>query len=230
VVIGSGEFSLRVGGAQLLASGLIALFTIINCMNLRLVARIQNALTATKIVVLLAFIVLGFAAGTGSWSHFSMTTQRTSSTPIAQQFAMSLFWIYVSYSGWNAATYIAEEVKQPARTLPLALSIGTGLVALLYVGLNMVFIYAAPLQDMKGVLAVGSLTANRLFGEQVAGIFSGLMALCLVSTVNAMVTSVRGCIMQWRKMARSLRWRPRWIPSATRQLSRSCARDCVRWR
>jgi APA family basic amino acid/polyamine antiporter len=188
VVLGSGDFSLQVGGAQLLASGLIALFTIINCMNLRLVARIQNVLTGTKLVVLLAFIVFGFVAGTGSWSHFSMTTQRTSSTPIVQQFAISLFWIYVSYSGWNAATYIAEEVKQPARTLPLALSIGTGLVALLYVGLNIVFIYAAPLQDMKGVLAVGSLTAFRLFGQQIAGIFSALMALCLVSTVNAMVT------------------------------------------
>ncbi|HUS06491.1 MAG TPA: amino acid permease, partial [Bryobacteraceae bacterium] len=187
-VVGSGTFSLKLGGAQLLASALIAVFTLMNCMNLRLVARIQNALTGTKLVVLLGFILLAFLAGNGDWSHFSMVTARTSSKPIAQQFAISLFWIYVSYSGWNAATYVAEEVQQPARTLPLALTIGTTLVALLYVALNVVFIYAAPLADMKGVLAVGSLTASRLFGPEIAGIFSVLMAVSLVSTVNAMVT------------------------------------------
>jgi APA family basic amino acid/polyamine antiporter len=101
---------------------------------------------------------------------------------------ISLFFIYVAYSGWNAATYVAEELKQPSRTLPLALTVGTILVAALYVGLNFVFIYAAPLEDLKGELAVGALAASRLFGPQVAGIFSALMALSLMSTVNAMVT------------------------------------------
>jgi APA family basic amino acid/polyamine antiporter len=99
-----------------------------------------------------------------------------------------LFFIYLAYSGWNAATYVAEELKQPARTLPLALTVGTILVAALYVGLNLVFIYAVPLENLKGETAVGALAASRLFGPQVAGIFAGLMALSLMSTVNAMVT------------------------------------------
>ena len=54
--------------------------------------------------------------------------------------------------------------------------------------LNLVFIYAAPLEDLKGETAVGALAASRLFGPQVAGIFAALMALSLMSTVNAMVT------------------------------------------
>jgi APA family basic amino acid/polyamine antiporter len=99
-----------------------------------------------------------------------------------------LFWIYVAYSGWNAATYVAEELRQPSRTLPLALTVGAVLVAALYVALNIVFIYAAPLEDLKGELAVGALAASRLFGPQTAGIFSVLMALSLMATVNAMVT------------------------------------------
>ena len=188
LTIGSGSFSLKMGGAQLAAAALIALFTILNFFGVRRIARIQNVLTATKILVLIAFIGLGFGIGVGSWGHFSMPTARTSTTPLAAQFAISLFWIYVAYSGWNAATYVAEELKRPEKTLPMALAVGTALVAALYFGLNLIFIYATPLNDMKGVVAVGSLAASRLFGSGIAGVFSALMALSLVSTVNAMVT------------------------------------------
>jgi APA family basic amino acid/polyamine antiporter len=72
--------------------------------------------------------------------------------------------------------------------LPLALAAGTGLVAVVYLALNIVFIYSTPLEKMKGQIAVGSIAALNLFGPAVAGVFSALMALSLVSTVNAMVT------------------------------------------
>jgi APA family basic amino acid/polyamine antiporter len=186
--IGSGDWAFRFGGAQIVASALIAAFTALNIFGIGRVARIQNVLTAIKIAVVLSFVVLGFLAGTGQWSHFSMEAVRTTDTPIPQQFAISLFWIYVSYSGWNAATYVAEEIRNPARTLPIALTYGTLLVAALYVALNMVFLYAAPLEEMKGVVAIGSLTAQKLFGSEIAGVFSVLMALSLVSSVSAMVT------------------------------------------
>jgi APA family basic amino acid/polyamine antiporter len=186
--IGSGTFAIELGGAQVVACGLIGLFTLLNFFGIQRVARLQNVLTATKVLVLVSFIVLGVLAGTGSWEHFSQPAARTSTHPLAAQFAISLFFIYVSYSGWNAATYVAEELRQPSRTLPIALAVGTALVAVLYVGLNVVFIYAAPLEAMKGQVAVGSLAASRLFGPGVAGMFSALMALSLVSTVNAMVT------------------------------------------
>jgi APA family basic amino acid/polyamine antiporter len=92
------------------------------------------------------------------------------------------------YSGWNAATYVAEEVRRPERTLPLALAAGTGIVAVLYLGLNLIYIYSTPLKQMQGVTAVGELSAANLFGPGVAGAFAALMALCLVSTVSAEVT------------------------------------------
>jgi len=186
--IGSGALSLKLGYAQLIACGLIAFFTLANFFGVRRIARLQNVLTLCKVVVLVTFIGLGLSAGAGSWEHFSQPAARTTTTPLPAQFAISLFFIYVSYSGWNAATYVAEELKQPSRTLPIALAVGTTLVAVLYVGLNVVFIYAAPLEAMKGVLAIGSLAASHLFGPGGAGIFSALMALSLVSTVNAMVT------------------------------------------
>jgi APA family basic amino acid/polyamine antiporter len=188
VLFGSSDLIFKLGGAQLIACLLILLFTVLNVFGIKRVARIQNLLTGIKVAVVVAFVVLGFLVGTGDWSHFSRPAVRTSDTPLAAQFAISLVFIYVAYSGWNAATYVAEEVRQPARTLPMALTFGTALVAALYVALNMVFLYGAPLEEMKGVVAIGSLAASKLFGPEVAGIFSALMAISIVSSVSAMVT------------------------------------------
>lgn len=187
-VVGSGDWSLRFGGAQISSCLLILLLTLLNFFGVQRVARFQNAFTSLKVAVIVSFILLGFTLGNGDWSHFSESAVRTTSTPIAAQFAISLFFIYASYSGWNAATYVAEELRKPERTLPLALTAGTLLVTVLYIGLNMVFIYGVPLEQMKNVIAVGSLSALRLFGSEIAGGFSLLMAASLVSTVNAMVT------------------------------------------
>ena len=167
---------------------LVAVFTVLNFFGVQRVARIQNLLTGIKVAVILGFIFLGLTVGHGDWHNFSVPATRWVSTPLPQQFAVSLFWIYVSYSGWNAATYVAEELKQPAKTLPMALALGTVIVAVLFIALNVVFIYGVPLEQMKGVVAVGSLTASRLFGPEVAGVFSALMAVGLLATVNAMVT------------------------------------------
>ncbi|HNY41850.1 MAG TPA: amino acid permease [Bryobacteraceae bacterium] len=184
----NGEFGLQFGWAQFGAAGLILVFTILNLFGVEFIAKIQNTLTSIKVVVLLAFIVLGFTIGQGDWGHLAQATERTVTTSIPAQFAISLFWIYVGYSGWNAATYVAEELRKPERTLPWALMLGTVVVAVLYLLLNLVFIYAVPLGEMKGVIAVGSVTAKALFGPGVASIFAGLLAVSLMSTVNAMVT------------------------------------------
>jgi APA family basic amino acid/polyamine antiporter len=187
-VIGGANWGIHVGPAQMVACGLVAIFTILNSLGVRRTARIQNVLTATKVGVILVFICAGFAFGSGSWEHFSQTAVRTSNTPLFSQFVVSLVYIYVGYSGWNAATYVAEEVRQPARTLPLSLAWGTALVAALFLGLNVLYIYAVPLESMKGVVAVGAQAASALFGPAVAGLFSAAMALSLLATVNAMVT------------------------------------------
>lgn len=178
----------QVGPTQLLAAGLVLTLTLLNCVDVLVVARVQNVLTTIKVVVIAAFVLFGLSIGTGSWSHFGADAARTSTTPLPQQFAGSLFWVMFGYSGWNAATYVAEEIREPHRTLPRALVIGTLAVALLYLALNVVFIFGTSLDTMKGVVAVGALAASELFGSQVSSLFSGLMALAIVSTVNAMIT------------------------------------------
>jgi APA family basic amino acid/polyamine antiporter len=192
LVLGSGMWSLRLGAGQLLASLLIAGFTALNCFGVGRTAKVQNALTTSKIVIISAFVVLGFASGAGSWSHFSQAAIRTSTASLPTQFIVSLLWVMVGYSGWNAATYVAEEVRRPERILPAALAAGTAIVAVLYLGLNLIFIYATPLEAMKQgnhpEIAVGAVSAVNLFGTNIGGVFAALMALCIVSTVNAEVT------------------------------------------
>jgi APA family basic amino acid/polyamine antiporter len=192
LVIGSGVFSLRLGPGQAVASLLIAAFTALNCMGVGRTAKVQNVLTSSKLVIIGAFVVLGFASGNGHWSHFSEPAIRTSTAGLPTQFIVSLLWVMVGYSGWNAATYVAEEVRRPERILPAALAAGTAIVAVLYLGLNLVFIYATPLEVMKQgaspEIAVGAIAASNLFGANIGGVFALLMALCIVSTVNAEVT------------------------------------------
>ena len=179
---------LRVGPGQLVACSLVALFTILNMFGVGRIAKLQNVLTGIKLTVIIGFIILGFTVGHGNWANFSQNAVRTSTMNIPTQFSISLIFIYLAYSGWNAATYVAEEVQNPERTLPLALTIGTLIVTVLFVGLNLVFIYAQPLEQMKGVVAIGTLSASHLFGPEISGIFGFLMAVSLMATVNAMVT------------------------------------------
>jgi APA family basic amino acid/polyamine antiporter len=178
----------QVGGTQVLAASLVALLTLLNCVGVTLVARVQNLLTVIKVLVIAAFVLLGLFVGQGSWANFGGVAERTATSPLTEQFAISLFWVMFGYSGWNAATYVAEELREPHRTLPRALILGTITVAVLYLALNVVFIYATPMETMKGVVAVGALAASELFGPRAAGVFSALMALAIVSTVNAMIT------------------------------------------
>jgi len=185
-VIPLGFAEMRFGGAAIVSCAIVLAFTAVNLFGVSQVATLQNGLTATKLAVIVLLLVLGFTAGSGDWSHFSQATERTSSSPLAAQFATSLIFVFYGYSGWNAAVYVAEEIRDPARTLPRALVLGTLVVAAIYAALNILYIYAAPLADLKGVVAVGAKAAAALFGERMGGVFSAAMALSLLATVNAM--------------------------------------------
>jgi APA family basic amino acid/polyamine antiporter len=100
---------------------------------------------------------------------------------------LSLMWIMFAYSGWNASAYVGSEIRDPERILPRSLLIGTGVVILLYVGLNLLFVYAASPAELEGVIAVGGLAASRLFGPTVETVISGLIAFALLSSISALI-------------------------------------------
>ena len=129
-LIGSGALGIQIRrGRRSPACAVIALFTILNCLGVRRTARVQNVLTSIKVLVIFVVSSRWLRLRQRKLGQF-LACRRCAppATPLFAQFFVSLFYIYFGYSGWNAATYVAEELKQPARTLPLSLACGTLLV------------------------------------------------------------------------------------------------------
>ncbi len=169
---------------SLTAIGAIAIFSLVHYHSLQAGSRIQNGLTLFKIGLLTLFIAAGFLFGKGSTAHFLSP----SAAPFtAEKFATALIFVSFAYSGWNAAAYMGGEIVNPHRNIPLALLVGTGVVLVLYLLLNVVFVYALQAPQMQGVLQVGAASAVALFGSGFSSLFSCAVALGILSVLSAMI-------------------------------------------
>lgn len=146
-------------------------------------ARAQTWLTLLKCALLLVFVGAAFTFGEGSFTHFARIHE-----PAPGALAAALVYVAFSYSGWNAAAYIAGELSDPGRSLPRALLFGTLAVTVLYVALNVAFVYALPLDALGERPELVSETASSaLFGPELGRVVAACVALLLVSSVSAMV-------------------------------------------
>ncbi len=161
---------------------LIALVTALHMASVRWGARLQTIFTAIKVGLLLLLIVVGLAIGKGSWDHLASPV----TMPAPGKLAVALLLVSFAYSGWNGAAYVAGELRDPGRTLPRALLAGTAIVLVLYLGLNVVFFFAAPAHLLAGHVEVAEVAATALFGRTAGTWLSILIALALVSSVSAM--------------------------------------------
>ncbi len=138
---------------------IILIFTGIHLRGMEFGARIQNGLTVLKIALIIVIISFGFAFGAGSWDHFS-TVVNGGPVPGWKTIGLSLMWIMFAFSGWNASVYIGSEIRNPQRNIPRSLLIGTGVVTLMYVLLNILFVYAVEPGAMSGVISIGGLAVK----------------------------------------------------------------------
>lgn len=182
------ETSIPASGAAL---ALVVGLTLMHAISLSFGTRVQTVLTVGKVVLILGFILAAFSVGDGDWSNLEKG-RRLAETEW-NVFAVSLIWVSFAYSGWNAAAYLAGDMEDPGRNLPLALVLGTLIVVVLYVALNVVFFYATPVTQLaagKGggpVVEVGHEAAIVLFGSATGAALSLLIALALASSVSAMI-------------------------------------------
>jgi APA family basic amino acid/polyamine antiporter len=181
-------FRAVVPGAPPLLLGL-AIIWIVSLVHLRGVRQgsaFQNAWTALKLLLIVAFIVAGFAFGSRqpiSFAPGAADIPLVTSAP----FAIDLVFVMYAYSGWNAATYIIGEIRDPGRTLPRALFAGTAIVSVLYVGLNAVFLSTTPVAELAGQLDVAVVAGNHVFGSLGGHCVGLLICLGLVSSISAMM-------------------------------------------
>jgi amino acid transporter len=164
----------------LAGSILILAFAAVHAVEVRRGAQVQNAAVLLKVTLIVAFVTIA-ACKIGL-----PAAQPDSPFPVAA-FGVSLIWISFSYSGWNAAVYVGGEVRDPGKTIPRSLLLGTALVTLLYLALNTVFVFAAPVAELAGKLDVGRIAARAIGGAFFEEAAAGLIALALVSSVSSLV-------------------------------------------
>jgi len=169
----------------LLSLALVWIVTLIHLMGLRAGENFQNITTVLKIALILGLIVAGIFFPYKQ--PFQLAPQSNDlATMLSGPFAVSLVYVMYSYSGWNAASYITSEVRDPQRNVPLALLAGTIIVTILYVLLNWVFLISAPIAEMAGQLQVGLIAGRHLFGPIGGALTSALISLGLIASVSAM--------------------------------------------
>lgn len=168
-----------------LALAAVVLVTLVHGLPLRTISAFQLWATALKVLLILGFIVCGFALATPQPLEFGNRAQALAELG-SKDFAVSLVYVIYAYSGWNAAIYVVADLRQPARHLPIALIGGTLLVMLLYTLLNAVFLYSTPVAELAGQTEVGYLAARHIFGETAGAAMALLIAFGLISTLSAM--------------------------------------------
>jgi APA family basic amino acid/polyamine antiporter len=181
-----GPVTFTLSPQALVALAAIGLLTAVHVCGLGPGRVVQNLLAALKVGAIVAFVVLGFLVGRGSEAHFVQGGGAIAPT----SWVLALIPVMFSYSGWNAAAYVAEEIREPGRNVPRALAIGTFTVIVLYVGLNLLYLYAMPVADLMRLqigVRVVDVSAERLFGPAVADLLAGATIVMIAASVSAMI-------------------------------------------
>lgn len=162
---------------------LIAIVSAVHAFDVSIGGAIQNVVAALKVALLVAFAAIGIVVGT---PDRLIDIPARSVQLLSPAFAVALVLVSFSYSGWNAAVYLAGEIRRPGRNLPWVLLLGTSTVVLLYVGLNAGLLAMAPVWALEGVVEVASAAASYRFGAEAARVVAVVIALALISSTSAM--------------------------------------------
>ena len=169
VAITFAGYALHVAGAAdgwrvPLALAAIAVLSVINYLGVKPGSRVLNVLVILKVAALAILVGAGFiAAGhAGWWSETRAATPASPSTLVA--FGAALVPILFSYGGWQNANYVAEEIENPRRNLPISLLAGTAAVVVIYVTVNIVYLRALGLQGLASTGTPAADAARRMFG------------------------------------------------------------------
>jgi len=122
----------------------IVALTLAHLRGIKFGVRVQNVLTIGTVLPIAALVVAGFSFGNGSLENLTSGGPARLDLGSWKTIGLSLMWITFAYTGWNASAYIGSEIREPERSFPFSLLLGTGLVMLLYFALNVLYVYAVP--------------------------------------------------------------------------------------
>jgi basic amino acid/polyamine antiporter, APA family len=176
-----------VASPQTLAVAVLVSLTLIQCIGVRVGTSFQNVFSSCNIILILFFVIAGLFFSQKSFS-VPLSFDRGFFTDIASPaFAVSLVYVSYAFSGWNASAYIAGEIDQPQKNLPLSLLLGTALVAVLYLLINYTFLATAEVSQLAGQIDVGYISADNIFGHRGRDIVGLIISVLLVSSISSFI-------------------------------------------
>jgi basic amino acid/polyamine antiporter, APA family len=175
---------------------LIAILTYVNVVGLRWGALLQNLSTWTKFAAMAAFVVLGFAIGKGNWSHFDAhgvgLTMGLHPAQLISAMGVALIAVFWAYDGWVYITWVAGEVKEPRRNVPLAMVLGVLVVGAIYMAMNMTYLYALPVTEIARHETIAHAAAAALFSPHAAMWLSLMIAVsCFSAAATCTLSGAR---------------------------------------
>ena len=169
-----------------LSLAVVTICTVVLLRDLQLGSALQNGSTILKIALIIIIIVAGFCVKSTQPVSF-LPAKGDGALVLSAPFAVSLYWVMYAYSGWNASTYIVGELRNPSRTIPLSVGLGTVLVMALYLAMNAVFLRTTPVAEMVDKQQVAVIAGTHIFGGSGAKLMALFICLGLVSTVSGMM-------------------------------------------
>lgn len=163
----------------------VLVVAVIHLGKLSNISLFQSGFTYAKVALIVVLGLLGFTMGTAQPISF-LPQPGDMDLILSSGFAVSLVYVLYAYTGWNAATYMMDEVRSPEKTVPLALLIGTLIVTVLYIFINASFLHSTPIEAMAGKPEVGLVAAGSILGPKGGMIMGILISFGLISTVSSM--------------------------------------------
>jgi len=187
---------IAVSRAHLLGLFLIAALTYVNVVGLRWGALLQNLSTWTKFAAMAGFVVLGFAVGKGSWSNFHAhgvgLTMGLGPARLISALGVGLIAVFWAYDGWVYITWVAGEVKDPRRNVPAAMVLGVLAVGVIYIAMNLTYVYALPLKEIAAHETIAHTAAVALFSPRAAAWLSLMIAVsCFSAAATCTLSGAR---------------------------------------
>jgi basic amino acid/polyamine antiporter, APA family len=182
--------------AHLFGLLLIGFVTYVNVVGLRWGALLQNLSTWTKFTAMAAFVLLGVAIGKGDWSHFSphgaSLTMGLHPAQLISAMGVALIAVFWAYDGWVYITWVAGEVKEPRRNVPLGMVLGVLVVGAIYMAMNVAYLYALPTSEIAKHETIAHAAAAALFSPRAAMWLSLVIAVsCFSAAATCTLSGAR---------------------------------------
>ena len=181
-LVNIGNFGLSLG--QLVALSLLAVLSVINYLGIVFGKWVQNIFTVLKIGSILLFALAGIFISTGNQINFSFNPTGMDFGSIIIGIGIALVAVNWTVGGWEYVTFTAGEIKNPKKNLPLALFIGTLVILVLYLLINITYLKALPMNALAGEIKVGEATAKALYGQGIAGLFTIVVIISMFGALN----------------------------------------------